>query len=164
MTAANPATRAAPFARWALAALLAWGSAAGHAEPRFYSPIEGTPLDFAGLAETETAAVKSFKQTGRNPYNQDAQAIKKGESLYATACSACHGHHAEGKLGPGLADDYWTYPVNARDPGLFSSIFGGLQGQMGPQRGRLTQDEILLIMAWVRSIYKGPEANAEWMK
>lgn len=132
--------------------------------PRFYNLIEGTPLDFSGLKETETEAVKAFKKDGRNPYNTDKAAIAKGESLYATACSGCHGHHAEGKLGPGLADDYWTYPANNTDAGLFSSLFGGLSGQMGPQKGRLTQDEMLQVMAWVRSIYTGDPAKAAWKK
>jgi len=132
--------------------------------PRFYHQIEGTPLNFGGLKETETAAVKAFKETGKNPYNKDAAAIKKGESLFATACSGCHGHKAEGKLGPGLADDYWTYPKNNTDAGLFSSVYGGLAGSMGPQRGRLTQDEILQLMAWMRSIYVGDPAKAAWTK
>ncbi|HSI58487.1 MAG TPA: cytochrome c(L), periplasmic [Ideonella sp.] len=132
--------------------------------PRFYNQIEGTPLDFSGLKEVETPAVKSFKTDGKNPYNKDAGAIKKGESLYSTACSGCHGHHAEGKLGPGLADDYWTYPKNNTDAGLFSSVYGGLSGSMGPQRGRLTQDEILQVMAWLRSIYAGDQAKAAWAR
>lgn len=150
------------IAALALAAATA-GPAAAQA-PRFYNLIEGTPLDFSGLKESESDAVVTFKKNGRNPYNTDTAAIAKGESLFATACSGCHGHHAEGKLGPGLADDYWTYPANNTDPGLFSSVFGGLSGQMGPQKGRMTQDEILLVMAWVRSVYKGDPVKAAWNK
>lgn len=133
---------------------------AADSPPRFYNIIEGNPLDFAGKEESD--AVKQFKQTGYNPYNDSKEKVTEGESLFATACSGCHGHHAEGKLGPGLADDYWTYPANATDPGLFSSIYGGLQGMMGPQSGHLTQDEILVIMAWIRSMYQGDEAKALW--
>lgn len=134
----------------------------------FRDTISGDPLDFNGLVdyddqpEVETDAVKEFKRTGRNPYNDDAAAIKFGGVRYSTACSGCHGHHAEGKLGPALADDYWTYPKNATDKGLFETIFGGAAGQMGPQRNRLTQDEILKIMSWTRSIYSGDPAKAEW--
>ncbi|MEF7613434.1 cytochrome c(L), periplasmic [Aquincola sp. MAHUQ-54] len=142
---------------------LALYSAHGAAQaPRFYNLIEGTPLDFNGLKETETEQVKAFKGNGKNPYAGNDAAIKKGENLYATACSGCHGHHAEGKLGPGLNDDYWTYKQAATDAGLFSAIYGGLSGSMGPQRNRMTQDEILLVMAWLRSINKGgsPTASA----
>jgi cytochrome c-L len=123
--------------------------------PRFFNLIEGTPLDFTGLKETETAEVKAFKVDGKNPYSKNEAAIKKGEDLFATACSGCHGHHAEGKLGPGLNDDYWTYKQASQDAGLFSAIYGGLGGSMGPQRNRMTQDDILHVMAWLRSINKG---------
>ncbi|WP_018411260.1 cytochrome c(L), periplasmic [Methyloversatilis thermotolerans] len=149
--------------KWVAAAVmggtLVTAIAAG-SPPRFFNTIEGTPLDFSG--KDESAAVKEFKQTGYNPYNDSKEKIAEGESLFSTACSGCHGHHAEGKLGPGLADDYWTYPNNATDPGLFSSIYGGLQGMMGPQSGHLSQDEILTIMAWIRSIYSGDPAKATW--
>ncbi len=134
----------------------------------FRDTISGNPLDFSGLVdydgnpEIETDAVKEFKRTGRNPYNNDAAAIKFGGTRYSTACSGCHGHLAEGKLGPALADDYWTYPKNATDKGFFETVFGGAAGQMGPQRNRLAQDEILKIMSWIRSIYHGDPAKAEW--
>lgn len=140
---------------------LALYSAASVAQaPRFYNLIEGTPLDFSGLKETETEQVKAFKASGKNPYAGNEAALRKGESLFATACSGCHGHHAEGKLGPGLNDDYWTYKQAAQDAGLFSAIYGGLSGSMGPQRNRMTQDDILLVMAWLRSINKGGTPTA----
>ncbi|MFH0352492.1 MAG: cytochrome c(L), periplasmic, partial [Chromatiales bacterium] len=83
--------------------------------------------------------------------------------LYLSACSGCHGHNAEGKLGPGLADDYWTYPKNATDKGLFETLYDGAQGMMGPQRGNLSIDEMLLIMSWMRSVYQGDPEKAEWL-
>lgn len=146
-----------------LAGLCAAGAALAQT-PRFYNQVDGAPLDFTGLKETESEAVRQFRAMGRNPYNQNAAAIKRGETTFATACSGCHGHHAEGKLGPGLSDDYWTYTKNNTDVGLFSSVYGGLQGSMGAFRNRLSQDEILSVMAWLRSIYKGDPAKAAWAK
>ncbi len=58
--------------------------------------------------------------------------LPKGEEVYLTSCSGCHGHVGEGKVGPGLNDAYWTYPKNKTDKGLFETIFGGAQGMMGP--------------------------------
>lgn len=136
----------------------------------FRGTISGDSLDFNNLVdadgnpEVETEAVQQFRRTGRNPYNEDAEAIKAGGTIYATACSGCHGHHAEGKLGPALADDYWTYPKNATDKGLFETIFGGAQGMMGPQRNHMTQDEMLRVISWVRSVYHGDPEKAEWKK
>jgi cytochrome c-L len=140
-------------------------SAAAYAEITFRHAVTGETLDFSfGKAGGDTDAFKQFKESGKNPYNGNKEAIEKGHSLYLTACSGCHGHEAEGKLGPGLGDDYWTYPRAATDVGLFEILWGGAQGMMGPQNGNLNADEMLHIMAWLRSIYKGDPAKAEWLK
>jgi len=128
----------------------------------FRGTISGDVLDLNDGKGPETEAVQKFLRTGKNPYNEDAEAIKHGYTIYSTACSGCHGHLAEGKLGPALADDYWTYPSNAYDKGLFETIYGGAQGMMGPQRGLITKDEILQIMSWLRSIYEGDPKKAKW--
>ncbi|HEY8354122.1 MAG TPA: cytochrome c(L), periplasmic [Methylophilaceae bacterium] len=128
----------------------------------FRGTISGDVLDLNDGKGPETKAVEQFLRTGKNPYNDNEAAIKNGYTLFSTACSGCHGHLAEGKLGPALSDDYWTYPKNAYDKGLFETIYGGAQGMMGPQRGLITKDEILQIMSWVRSIYEGDPKKAKW--
>lgn len=130
----------------------------------FRGTISGELLDFNDKKGDDTPAVKAFKVTGKNPYNDMDAVIKNGYTIFSTACSGCHGHLAEGKLGPALADDYWTYPNNATDKGLFETIYGGGQGMMGPQKGLLSQDEILQVMSWLRSIYQGDPKKAKWKK
>jgi cytochrome c-L len=133
-------------------------------ELMFRNTITGEVLDFSfGKKGEKTEAVKHFKNTGENLYNIDEEAIHTGESLFMTACSGCHGHHAEGKLGPALGDDYYTYPKNATDKGLFETIYGGARSMMGPQYNNLTIDEMLQIMAWIRSVYWGDPEKAEWL-
>ncbi len=132
----------------------------------FQHTITGETLDILGVSPVEdrdTEAVKRFLQTGINPYTEVASCLPKGEETYLTACSGCHGHVAEGKLGPGLNDSYWTYPKNSTDKGLFETIFGGAQGMMGPHGGHLTLDETLRLMAWIRHLYKGDVAEAAWL-
>ncbi|MTI63562.1 cytochrome c(L), periplasmic [Methylophaga sp.] len=130
----------------------------------FRNTITGEVLDFSfGKKGEKTEAVKHFKNTGENIYNNDEEAIHTGESLFMTACSGCHGHHAEGKLGPALGDDYYTYPKNATDKGLFETIYGGARSMMGPQYNNLTIDEMLQVMAWIRSVYWGDPEKAEWL-
>jgi cytochrome c-L len=131
----------------------------------FRNTVTGEPLDFSfAMPEgRDTEGVKQFMATGVNPYNERKECLPKAEELYLTACSGCHGHLAEGKLGPGLNDNYWTYPKNATDKGLFETIYGGAQAQMGPQYGQLTLDEMLHVIAWIRHIYTGPVADAEWL-
>jgi len=117
----------------------------------FRGTLSGDVLDLAPFeGEVVTDAAKEFKSTGENPYRGNSEAIKRGYTVFSTACSGCHGHLAEGKLGPALADDYWTYPKNETDKGLFETIYGGAAGMMGPQQGRMSVDEILQVMAWLR--------------
>ena len=127
--------------------------------------LKGDVLDMSFAKKGgDTDAFKEFMKEGKNPYNTDDAAIKEGESLYMTGCSGCHGHEAEGKIGPGLADDYWTYPSIATDKGLFEVLFGGANGMMGPQYVNFNTDEMLKIMGWLRSIYKGKPKKAKWLK
>jgi len=127
--------------------------------------VTGQPLDLSdALPEgRDTEGVKKFLATGHNPYNSDKSCLRTGSEIFLTACSGCHGHLAEGKIGPGLNDNYWTYPKNMTDQGLFETIFGGAQAQMGPQYGNLSLDEILQVMAWVRHLYKDGVDDAPWL-
>lgn len=148
----------------ALASVFALAAVAQTAAITFRNTITGDVLDFNNsLPEgRDTKGVKTFLQTAVNPYNEDVSCLKQGEQIFLSACSGCHGHLAEGKIGPGLNDSYWTYPQNATDEGLFSTIYGGAQASMGPQYGNLTLDEMLKVMAWVRHLYKEPAASATW--
>lgn len=130
----------------------------------FHNTVTGEILNFDdALPEgRDTDGVKKFMQTGANPYNEDPSCLKKGEQIFLSACSGCHGHIGEGKIGPGLNDDYWTYPENETDVGLFSTIFGGAKASMGPQYQNLKLDEMLLVMAWVRHLYKDDVKHAPW--
>lgn len=131
----------------------------------FTNTVTGAPLilDEAAPEGRDTKAVKTFLDTGVNIYNENTSCLPKAKDLFLSMCSGCHGHHAEGKIGPGLNDSYWTYPKNASDQGLFETIFGGAQGQMGPMYGALTLDDMLLAMAWVRHVYKESPADATWL-
>jgi cytochrome c-L len=135
-----------------------------HAELVFRDTITGNALDLSLVKPgPDTEAVKHFKETGENKYLGDADAAKQGGEIFLTACSGCHGHEAEGKLGPALRDDYWTYPKNKTDKGLFETIYNGANSMMGPQHKQLTIDEMLHIISWIRSVYIGDPAKAEWL-
>ncbi|MGY6275366.1 cytochrome c(L), periplasmic [Methylomonas sp. MgM2] len=149
----------------ALLSLAVAGISSAQADITLRHAINGEQLDLSFAKKGgNTEQFKQFMQTGKNPYNGDEEAVKKGESLYMTGCSGCHGHEAEGKLGPGLADDYWTYPRGLTDQGLFEILFGGANGMMGPQYVNFSTDDMLHIMAFIRSIYKGDPKKAEWLK
>lgn len=147
------------------AALVSGFALAAHATLNFTNTITGAPLDLSEAAPEgrDTEAVKKFLASGVNLYVENASCLPKGKDLFLSMCSGCHGHFGEGKIGPGLNDSYWTYPKNMTDQGLFETIFGGAQGQMGPMYGALNLDEMLLVMAWVRHFYKDDPKDAVWL-
>jgi len=151
---------------WASALVMAgaFGGAVAWAED-FRNTITGDDLKVLETAAPEgrdTEAVKKFLESGVNLYTEVKSCLPKGEEVYLTSCSGCHGHVGEGKVGPGLNDAYWTYPKNTTDKGLFETIYGGAQGMMGPHND-LQLDEILKVIAWIRHLYTGDVAEANWL-
>ena len=142
----------------------AFGGAVAWAED-FRHTITGEDLKVPETAKPEgrdTEAVKKFLESGVNLYTEVKACLPKGEEVYLTSCSGCHGHVAEGKVGPGLNDAYWTYPKNKTDKGLFETIYGGAQGMMGPHND-LQLDEMLKLIAWIRHLYTGDIQEADWL-
>ncbi len=149
----------------AIAASIVLGVGAATSEIVLRHTITGEVLDLSHSPEEgrDTPAVKKFLETGLNPYLEVKACLPKGEEAFLVACSGCHGHYAEGKVGVGLNDSYWTYPKNKTDKGLFETIYGGAQGMMGPHGSHLEIDEILLLMAWIRHLYTGDVSEADWL-
>ena len=100
----------------------------------------------------------------KNPYTGNAQAIAEGHQLFLdTGCYACHGHHAEGGMGPNLtgAGNRWIYKPT--DATLFRTISSGREGtNMAPWKDTLSQDQIWKIIAFIRSIYQGDPSKVVW--
>ena len=121
--------------------------------PQFTSALDDSPLEIKLLpGETITPAVLKFYDTGQDPYDGDAQAVAAGKELYETSCQACHMPDGSGRIGPSLIGDTHRYPRFATDKGIFEIIYGGATGAMQPMGKRLTQDQILHIIAFLRSL------------
>jgi len=127
--------------------------------------VDGAPIDLSTSLPTErdTPGVLKFLQTGVDPYIDDESCLRLGQSLFLSDCSGCHGGIGEGKIGPGLNDDYWTYPKNVHDQGVFETVYGGARAMMGPHNQDLTLDQFLQVIAWVRHLYKDPVSQAFWL-
>jgi cytochrome c-L len=123
--------------------------------PQFTSPLDNGPLEVKTLpGEQITEAVQKFYDTGENPYKNDSEALTKGKDLYQTYCQACHLPDGGGRIGPSLVGDTHHYPRFTTDKGMFEIIYGGGTGAMQPFGKRLTQEQILKIMAYVRTLKK----------
>ncbi len=122
---------------------------------------------FAALLVTAFLLTFSFvwaDEPLKNPYTGNAQAIAEGHQLFLdTGCYACHGHHAEGGMGPNLtgAGNRWIYKPT--DATLFRTISNGREGtNMAPWKDTLSQDQIWKIIAFIRSIYQGDPSKVVW--
>ncbi len=128
-------------------------------------PSEGDLAAVLAPKAGDTPAVKQFKESGKNPYYKDPKAIGEGFKIArATACTHCHGEGLGGLIGPSLTNGNWRYVKNGTDKGMFETLYFGTSAGMAAwgKSGSLTEDEILKIMAFVRSKYKGDPKTVTW--
>jgi cytochrome c-L len=140
-----------------LAAVLTVGAAALvlAQDITFRHVFDKSPLDVRPKAgEVLTDQVKEFRKSGQNPYNGKADAVAHGKKLYSDFCESCHLPDGSGRMGPSLIEDYHVHDEIKTDVGLFEVVFGGAAGAMQPFSKRMTQDEILKVMAYLRTLMK----------
>jgi cytochrome c-L len=124
-------------------------------QPAFTLVIDDSPLPIKLLPkEVVTEAVKKFYETGENPYKADASALDAGKKLYTQWCQSCHMPDGSGRIGPSFIGETHHYPRFTADNGMFEIVYGGATGAMQGFGNRLTQDQILEVMAYVRSLKK----------
>jgi len=85
-----------------------------------------------------------------NTYEESAYAVAEGQKLFDQYnCSGCH-FHGGGGIGPPLMDNNWIY---GSEPGnIFATIMQGRPNGMPSFRGRIPDDQIWQIAAYVRSL------------
>lgn len=122
----------------------------------FKHALDGAPVDVQlKPGEAQTPALKQFKSDGTNPYRGDPAALADGKALYNQNCQVCHNTDGSGKMGPPLIGNNFIYPQAADDVGMFAIIYAGASGAMQSFSNRgMTQDEMLKIVAYVRSLDK----------
>jgi cytochrome c-L len=121
----------------------------------FRHVFDKSPLDVSPKpGEVVTAEVREFAKTGQNPYNGKTDAVAGGKILYTEYCQSCHMPDGSGRMGPSLIEEHHVYEQIKNDVGLFEVIFGGAAGAMQPFSKRMSQDEILKVMAYLRTLMK----------
>ena len=158
----------------------------------FVSTKDGSPLVIKA-SDTDTPQAKEFLETCINPYTKayaadpaliTQKSPKGGKGLFGyNGCSGCHGGKLEGVMAPSLRKDggqgafdtKWVYSKNATDKGMFETISGGSAGVSGGVMSTwninladhvgdgLTNDEILRLIAYIRSEYRG-DGEKTWLK
>ena len=91
-------------------------------------------------------------------YDNNANAISQGQTLYMQMnCVGCHSHGGGG-MGPPLMDDEWRY--GSRIDQIATTIAEGRPNGMPAWRGKLTEDQIWDLAAYVRSLSGLPSKDA----
>jgi cytochrome c oxidase cbb3-type subunit 3 len=110
-------------------------------------------------ADATTNVVMSTLQPGpsivsvasEHPYDRNAYAISQGQRLYVQMnCAGCHGLAGGGSIGPPLMDEKWVY---GSDPAnIFSTIIEGRPNGMPSWRGKLSNDQVWQLVAYIRDM------------
>lgn len=83
-------------------------------------------------------------------YDGNDEVVQAGKQLYAAMnCVGCHSHGGGG-MGPPLMDEAWIYGSSIEH--IVSSIREGRPNGMPSFRGRLPDEQIWQIAAYVRSL------------
>jgi cytochrome c oxidase cbb3-type subunit III len=84
------------------------------------------------------------------PYADNAYAIAEGQRLYTQFnCVGCHAHGGGG-MGPPLMDDKWIY--GSEPANIFATIVEGRPNGMPAFGGKLSNDQVWKLVAYVRSL------------
>ena len=86
-----------------------------------------------------------------HPYDKNAYAISQGKRLYVQFnCAGCHGLAGGGGIGPPLMDSKWIYGADPSN--IFSTIVEGRPNGMPSWKGKLSNDQIWQLAAYVRDL------------
>ena len=125
-------------------------------------PFRDLPVAAArSQSETQTTlfAGAPQPQTGTmSPYQENAWGLSEGKRLFTLYnCSGCHANGGGG-IGPALTDDEWRYGFEPYD--IFSTIVEGRTNGMPSYRGKIPDQQVWQLVAYVQSMSGGAPIDA----
>ncbi|MGV3483921.1 MAG: cbb3-type cytochrome c oxidase N-terminal domain-containing protein [Planctomycetaceae bacterium] len=110
--------------------------------------------DNARLQFAEVGELEGDRGTLVKYMNQKSW-LSFGKSIYQTNCISCHKADGSGLVGPNLTDDHYKNVQQIED--IYSVIVKGAGGAAMPSwKNRLSQNEIVLVSAYVASLRGAP--------
>ncbi len=133
-----------------LALLVMFGALACDREHRkFHGTPESNSTPTVRLTTLQPGPVV-LTDSVAGPYDANAYGMSQGKQLFSQMnCVGCHSHGGGG-MGPALMDANWIYGSNADQ--IFATIQQGRPNGMPAFRGKLTNDQIWQLVAYVRSM------------
>lgn len=96
------------------------------------------------------AAPPSSAASSDTPYGESGFDVSQGSHLFrAYNCNGCH-QNGGGGIGPALMDDTWAYGSEPRN--IYETLVEGRPNGMPSFRGKLTDQQIWQLTAYVRSL------------
>ena len=151
--------------------------AAGTAEPAAAAPAAGGADLKTPMKPLERVAAAP-KGTLKNPYTDDPKAAEEGKKLFfGKSCNGCHGGGGGGGMCPPLTNTVWVYgddddtlfrlislgSADLQKAGYSRKGTEGVVGPMPPFGELIDQDqEVWKIIAWIRTLFKGPPERRHW--
>ncbi len=90
------------------------------------------------------------RQPTTSQYEENAYAVNEGKRLYLWFnCAGCHSQGGGG-MGPALMDSNWRY--GSEPENIYATIVEGRPNGMPSFRGKIPEQQIWQIVAYVRSI------------
>jgi len=123
----------------------------------FVPPTPGAEVARAASAPASAAAIAlAAAMVGR--YEHNAHAVSAGKRLWTWYnCNGCHANGGGGS-GPALMDDVWIYGGDAGT--VYLTIANGRPNGMPAFAGRIPQDQLWQLAAYVRSMAGLASADA----
>src|SRR3954451_24729214 len=120
-------------------------------------PLRSSPVLSGGREETALStnspgpgAPTEYKTGTRGEYEKNAFHVSQGKKLYTWYnCGGCHANGGGGS-GPALMDDVWIYGSSVEN--IAASIREGRPNGMPTFRGKIPEDQIWQIAAYVRAL------------
>lgn len=154
-----------------LASLVAYGRGPGAAEARESTLLDqkqergkatSDSLRFVAHTEHVDAGFPSHASALelKNPFERSAEAIERGSQLFvAYNCVDCHGADGSGAIGPSLGDGRWRFGGSPAE--LFESIYQGRPEGMPAWGGRISDEQIWMLVSYLRALPAGKELSTE---
>jgi cytochrome c oxidase cbb3-type subunit 3 len=126
------------------------GAVACEREHRDFKIPNGDQLTSATRLTSLQPGAPGPQPTVVSPFHANAYALSEGKRLYsAYNCVGCHAHGG-GAIGPALMDHRWIY--GSRPEQMFSTIVQGRPTGMPSFGGKIPEQELWQIVAYVESL------------
>jgi len=128
-------------------------------QPATGAASQGTFIQHPEHIQPGVALHGGFTQL-TNPFQGDPARIKEGGTLFVSYnCMDCHGADGSGAMGPSLADGRFHFGGTAGE--VFQSIYEGRPDGMPAWGGRIPDDQIWRLVAYVQSLGANKDVSTE---